>query len=167
MLQLQYWKEFWRLKVQSSYIELQLERTEDIDRSVKMVLALTSSASIGGWVIWKEFAPVWAAIIAVSQVLNAIRQYLPYKDRLRPLAGLLADLEDLVLQVEDKWLQIAAGSLTEEDIRKSLMDLRSKKMKSYKKHFPNSALPDNKGLLNRAESKTSDYFSHLYESKDQ
>jgi len=102
MLQQQYWKEFWRLKVHSSYIELQLERTENIDRSVKVVLAVTSSGSIGGWVIWKELALIWAGIIAVSQVLNAIRQYLPFKDRLRPLAGLLSDLEELVIHVEDK-----------------------------------------------------------------
>lgn len=162
MLQEQYWKEFWRLKVQAKYVDLHLARTDTLDRGVKVVLAVTSSGSIGGWVIWKDYAAVWATIIALSQVLNAVRQYLPYKDRLRSLSGLLVDLEDQVVQVEDKWLRIAAGELTDEDIRKALLDLRSKRTKSFNKHFSSSHLPERRPLLQKAEDDVAEYFSHLY-----
>lgn len=162
MLQEQFWKEFWRIKAQAKYVDLHLARTEMVDRAVKILLAVASSASIGGWVLWKDFALVWAAIIASSQVLNAIRQYLPYKDRLRSLAGLSIDLEELAIQVEDKWLRICAGELSDEEIRKALLDLRTKRMKFFNKNFQGTHLPERKFLLKQAEDSAAEYFSHLY-----
>jgi hypothetical protein len=159
-----YWKEFYRLKVHVTYLELQLERTETIDRSLKIFLAVTSSASIGGWVVWKELAPVWACAIAASQVLNAVRQYLPYKERLRCIAGLMNELEELVLTVEAKWLDIANGELTEAETRKALANLRLLRQKAFKKHFPDKTIPDDQSLFKAAEAKTQTYVNNFYSS---
>lgn len=161
-LQEHYWKEFYRLKVHTNFVELHLGRTEYIDRALKMLLAITSSASIGGWAIWKDYAIVWAFFIAMSQVVNAVSQYLPYKERLRSFAGLLSDLEELVVQVEDRWLQIAAGELTELEIRTALLDLRTRRMKSFKKYFPASTIPEESKLFAKAEAKALSYFENLY-----
>jgi len=162
LLQEQFWKEFWRLKVQAKYIDLHLARTETADRGLKIALAVTSSASIGSWALWKEYAFVWATAIAVSQVIAAVRPFLPYKDRLRSLAGLLGDLEEQAVQVEDKWLRISAGDLTEDEIRKALSDLRTKRNKAFNKHFPSTHLPERASLLRRAEDCVQSYFDHLY-----
>lgn len=162
MSQEHYWKEFYRLKVHVCLLELQLGRTEDIDRGVKIFLAVTSSASIGGWVIWKECALLWSVLIAGSQVVNAIRQYLPYKERLKKLSGLLNDLEELLVQVESRWLEIAAGEVQDPEIRKLLFDLRTRRMKAFKKHFPESTIPEDKKLFERAEDKALSYFQNFY-----
>lgn len=162
MSQQHYWKEFYRLKVHVTYLEMQLERTEAIDRGLKMLLAITSSASIGAWVIWKEYAVVWGFMIAVSQVINAVRQYLPYKERLRCIAGLMNELEELVLSVESKWLEIANGELTELETRKALLDLRTRRQKAFKKHFPDKVLPDDPAMFQRAQAKTQAYVTNFY-----
>ena len=162
MSQEHYWKEFYRLKVHVTYLELQLGRTEAIDRALKIFLAITSSASIGAWAIWKEYAAVWATAIAASQVVNAVRQYLPYKDRLRCIAGLMVELEELVLSVESKWLDIANGELTEVEIRKALSNLRLLRQKAFKKHFPDRVLPDDDALFQKAEAKTQTYVGNFY-----
>ena len=52
MVQEQYWKEIYQLKTHIGFVELQLERSEGIDRALKIVLAIASSSSIGAWVIW-------------------------------------------------------------------------------------------------------------------
>lgn len=162
MSQEHYWKEFYRLKVHVCYLELQLGTTESADRALKIFLAITSSASIGGWAIWKEYAIVWGTAIALSQVINAIRQYLPYKERLRALSGLLNDLEELQIQVESKWLDIGAGELNEGEIRKALNDLRVRRMKAFKKHFPDNTIPEDPKLFEKAEEKALAYFSNFY-----
>jgi hypothetical protein len=162
MSQEHYWKEFYRLKVHVTYLEMQLDRTESIDRALKMFLAITSSASIGAWVIWKEAAVVWAFLIATSQVINAIRQYLPYKERLRCIAGLMNELEELVLSVESKWLDISNGELTEAETRKALANLRLLRQKAFKKHFPDKVLPDDAKLFAKAELKTQAYVQNFY-----
>lgn len=90
-------------------------------------------------------------IIAASQVVNVIRGYLPYKERLKALSGLLGDLEELGPYVEMKWLEIAEGNLTEQEIAKCLSDVRSRKLKAVKKHFPSNVIPENQGFLEKAE----------------
>lgn len=59
MIQEHFWKEFYQLKVHVNYVELHLGRTEMIDRGVKMFLAVTSSGSIGAWVVWRDYAFLW------------------------------------------------------------------------------------------------------------
>jgi hypothetical protein len=157
-----YWKEFYRLKVHVNYLELQLERTESIDRGFKIFLAVSSSASIGAWAIWKQYAWVWGVVIAASQVLNAVRQFLPYKERLRCLAGLMTDLEELLLNVESKWLDISYGELTEIEIRKSLNSLRQFRQKAFNKHFPGKTLPDEPRLFQKAEMRADEYVKNFY-----
>ena len=162
MSQEHYWKEFHRLKVHVCLLELHLGKTEAIDRALKIFLAVTSSASIGGWVVWKDFAFMWSVLIAGSQVVNAVRQFLPYKERLRTCSGLLNDLEELLVHVESRWLDIAAGELSEAEIRKALLDLRTRRMKAFKKHFPESTIPDNPKLFAKAEAKAWAYFHNIY-----
>lgn len=162
MSQEHYWKEFYRLKVHVCYMELQLGSTESTDRALKIFLAITSSASIGGWAIWKDLASVWGAIIAASQVVNSTRQYFPYKERLRALSGLLNDLDELLIQVESRWLDISGGLLSEAEIRKALDDLRVRKLKAFKKYFPDNMIPDNGRLFQKAEEKALEYFDNFY-----
>src|SRR5690554_3221033 len=109
MVQSQYWKEIYQLKVHIAFIELLLERSERIDRGLKMFLAIASSSSIGAWVIWKQLSWVWAAIIACSQVVSAIAQYLPYRHRIKAYSSLLNELEEIMIQAEFKWHAIADG----------------------------------------------------------
>lgn len=162
MSQEHYWKEFYRLKVHVIYLELQLGRTESIDRGLKIFLAVTSSASIGAWAIWKELTVLWALLIAGSQVINAVRQYLPYKERLRCISDLINELEELVLTVEAKWLDISNGDLTDEEIRKALANLRTLRQRALKKHFPDKVLPQDDGLFGQAEDKAQTYFQTFY-----
>jgi len=157
-----YWKEFYRLKVHVIYVEQLLAETEIWDRCIKMFSAIASSASIGAWVVWKEYAFLWGTLIAASQVLNAIRQYLPYKDRLRCYAGLRSELEELLLGVEARWLEIANGECTEAAIRRSLADLRARRQKAFNKHLPNATVPENVKALAVAEERTSEYFQNFY-----
>ncbi len=162
MSQEHYWKEFYRLKVHVTYVECMLEKTEQWDRTIKIFSAVTSSASIGAWAIWKELGFLWGGIIAVSQILNAIRPYLPYKDRLRCYSGLLHELEEILLGVESKWLDIASGECSEAAIRKALADLRARRFKAFKKHLPNSTVPEDGKVFEKAEEKANSYFQNFY-----
>lgn len=166
MSQDHYWKEFYRLKVHINYVELMLSETEKKDRCIKIFFAIASSTSIGAWVIWKDYAFVWGGIIATSQVLSAIRPYLPYKERLRCYAALLIELEELQLSVESRWIEIANGKCTEETIRKSLSDLRQKRHLAFKKHLPNTTVPNDGPHFLEAERRAEAYFHNFYTSDE-
>lgn len=59
MVQEQYWKEIYQLKTHINFIELQLEKSENIDRGLNILLAIASSSSIGAWVIWTHLSWLW------------------------------------------------------------------------------------------------------------
>ena len=91
------------LKRDARYVDLCLARAEQIDRAIRAFLAIPASSSIGGWLIFQQYAIIWATVVAASQVLQAVKEYLPYKNRLKALAALSVDLNALSLVAEDQW----------------------------------------------------------------
>ena len=79
MYQQRYWKELYQLKVHTNYLELYLESSTNVDRGMNIFLAITSSSSICGWAVWQQYSFVWGAAIAASQLITAIKGFLPFK----------------------------------------------------------------------------------------
>jgi hypothetical protein len=161
MIQSQYWKEIYQLKVHIAFIELLLERSERVDRGLKIFLAVASSSSIGAWTIWTHLSWIWAAIIAGSQVINAIIQYLPYKSRIKTYSSLLNELEEIMIQGEFKWHAIADGRMTESEINEARFDIRSSKQKALKKYI-HTTIPTDTELQDIAENSAMSYFNTFY-----
>jgi hypothetical protein len=79
MPQSRYWQEMYDLKSHSFYIEKYHQATEQMDRTINSCLAVASSSSIGAWALWKDYAYIWAFIIAASQVVTTLKPFLPYR----------------------------------------------------------------------------------------
>jgi len=161
MTQEQYWKELHQLKTHIGFVELQLERAEERDRFLKIVLAIASSSSIGAWAIWNHLSWVWASIIAFSQVITAVTPFLPYKGRIKAYSALLSELEELMIQAEFRWHSISEGDLAPSEINKVRFTIRSAKQKSLKKHI-GTTIPTDDKLHEKAEAAASDYLTNFY-----
>lgn len=162
MAQERFWKELYQLKLHINYVEMHLCEAEKRDRCIKIFMALASSASIGAWVIWKDLSILWAAIIALSQVISAISPHLPFKERLKSYSAVLHELEEVFIQAESKWPEIASGKLNEEEINKARTTVRLQKHKILKKHLPSNVVPDDKDKAEKAETLALTYFSTFY-----
>jgi hypothetical protein len=159
-VQAQFWQDMVTLRRDARYVDLCLARTERIDRGLQAFLAITASSSIGGWVIFQQYAFVWAAIVASSQALQVVRSYLPYRNRLKGLASLSVDLNTLSLVAEDQWYKVSNGTgLYDDDIHDLRMALKKKKLAAVQKAFPIAGVPENKRLSKKAEAETAEYFS--------
>lgn len=161
MVQEQYWKELYQLKTHIGFIERSLEKSEGIDRLLKIILAIASSSSIGAWAIWNEHSWLWASIIALSQVISAVLPFLPYKSRIKAYSSLLHELEELMIQAEFKWHAISDGELTATEINKARFEVRTSKQKSLKKHIQ-TTIPTNGKLHEQAELSASEYLNNFY-----
>lgn len=157
MIQLHIWKQLYRMKTHAVYLELLLAKTETIDRGIKIFLALVSTGSIASWAVWKDAQFLWGFLIAASQVLNAIRPYLPYKERMKALSALARELDELAIHTEIKWLEVAAGELTDKEMRKLHADMLTKASSAAQKHFPNNSIPNNPALMQLAEATATKY----------
>lgn len=162
MAQERYWKELYQLKVHINYVEAHIHEAEKHDRHIKIFMAVASSASIGAWAIWRELSFLWGGIIALSQVLAAISPHLPYKTRLKTYSSVLHELEELFIQSEAKWYDIALGKHDDNEINKARTSLRLQKHKILKKHLPSSVIPDDTEKAGKAEELALNYFSTFY-----
>lgn len=161
MTQLQYWNEMHALKTHINFIELKLQQAETIDRRIKIFLAITSSSSIGGWVIWQEYSIFWAFLIATSQVITAILPHLPYAARIKQYSAVINDLSALMIRAEYKWNVIASGQLTDEQINDARFSVLTAKNKALARHI-RSTIPSDDKIHQKAESLSVDYFSLYY-----
>jgi hypothetical protein len=159
--QQQYWDTFATLKRDAAYINRYHSHVEGIDRSISMISAITSSASIAGWAIWQQLYYLWAVVIAGSQVLIAVKAYLPYKGRLQALAALGPELDLLALEAEDGWFKVSRGLLSEQEIHARTMDMKRKSQKAAASAFKGMSLPDNSKLLTMADGEASAYMTSI------
>jgi len=127
-----------------------------------MFLAITSSGSIAGWVIWRDLSFIWGAAIALSQVINAIKIYLPYSKRLKSLQGITNDLESLFLSMENGWFNVSEGKLTDEETHKLHMRYKEKRRQIIQKHLGAAPLPDNNKMMEEAKKNAASYFNNFY-----
>ncbi|MBM4864706.1 hypothetical protein HYO48_22065 [Vibrio parahaemolyticus] len=162
MYQEKYWREMDQLKVHVLYLESYLEKTINIDRAINIFLAIASSGSIAGWVIWQPLSFVWGAIIALSQAINAVKPYLPYAKRLKSLQSASNELESVFISMEGLWFKVSEGELTAEQVHSLQMKYKEKIRQISQKHFGSSTLPENKKLLSKAQATAKIYFDNFY-----
>jgi hypothetical protein len=161
-IQAQYWNEIVQLKAHVYYLGYHCRSADRWDFWVKVILAFSSSSSIAGWALWNDYSFVWAAIIAVSQVINAIKQLLPFEKRRKALTQVGHELSNLFTKAETDWYYVANGSLTEEDIHLKRMSLQKEKMDCVHRLLSDIMLPAAKLLEDKAAKDASDYFQNVY-----
>jgi hypothetical protein len=162
-----YWQEFLDLKRDAFYMEFYHAATERTDRLISGFTALTSSSAVAGWVLWRESISVlglsislnfvWMFLIMLAQVINAVKDHLPYKKRLLSLSTLSNDLSSLALVMENDWYKVSRGLLTEEEINDLHMGMKRQILNATVKSFPDISLPHSKALLARADADTRSY----------
>lgn len=168
MYQVQYWVELQNLRAHVLYLELYQIRSESMERCISIVLAVASSGSIAGWIIWKEYAFAWGLFIALSQVISVVYRYLPFKARIQPLSTAAVELSILADEAERGWFDVAQGTLTEREINDARFAIRKKKSTIMAAAFKGMVLPENAGVMKKAESQMHLYFStHYPESSDE
>ena len=167
-MQYRYWVELQTLKAHAFYLELYQLHCEHIERWISGILALASSSSIAGWVIWKEHAFVWACFIMASQVISTLYRYLPFKARIKPLGAAGVELAILANAAEKGWYEISTGNVPEEEINKKMFALRDKSSAILKSAFGVMVIPENEKLLAKAEKQMHKHFkSHYPELQDE
>lgn len=157
-----YWTEFVNLKRDTIYFARYREQTHEIDWSIDVFKAIASSGSIGAWVVWRDLSFLWGAIIAASQVFSVLKEFLPYKRRLKSLHDMVPEFEALTITAEQDWVRIEGGKLTEEEINEAYFNLKRASMKIKNTHFANTVLPERLKLVVAADLATKAYIETFY-----
>jgi len=157
-----YFRELFQLKVQCEYVRRYRDVLSAWVTRFAILRAVASSGSIAGWVIWREYAFVWAAIIAASQLADALTDAIPYTARQKSANALLADLDALFIEALFEWEGVFSAKFTNEEITERRRKLMQLQHELDKKHFPTGDLPSRSDLLALAEQDTITYLESMF-----
>jgi hypothetical protein len=162
MYQQRYWNQLKELKVHVFYLQNYAVSSGRFEQVVNVVLAIASSSSIGAWIIWKEYQLVWASIIAISQVITAVKPILPFKKRLEAVSNLGDRIAEISLEAEKDWFFVAEGKWTEQEIHEKCIALKQDALEAERKFLKGMILPKSSSALSKAEREADLYLSVTY-----
>lgn len=159
--QFHYWAEFQHLVLSIFYTRNYRYHLAKWLARAAVLRAVTSSVSIGSWVIWRQYGIIWGALIATSQVAEAVQRVLPYEKRRVALSKWCISLTRLMVLAQRDWESIYAGRCTETQIADLTHKLRDRIQKAEEKHAP-QGLPKNQTLHDQAEAEMAHFFETRY-----
>lgn len=157
-VQLLYWNKMYRYKYIFCYLSLWLSDIVKLDRAVRIVCAVGSSAAIAAWARWNDFAFVWGLVIAITQVISVIAEFMPYKKRIGELSNMLAQLSAFYIEVEKLWYDVSMGNMNFDEINELTYRYEDKWNSIDSKFFTDDVLPINLKKKEAAEKAAEDYF---------
>ena len=160
MYQQRFWNQFFLLRYRIEFYRLYLTHCRRVNLGIKIFLKLTSTSGIAGWLVWGELGVLWAVLIGASQVIEAIKQYLPYEKNVPPLKAVIAALENLFIESDLVWYNVAESELTEKEIHQAMVKIKSSNIKLEEKFLTNIEVPHYKRFINKAEITSDTYFSN-------
>ena len=159
-----YWKRMINLKYQIYYLDEYTDVSHKWDNIINIITGIASASSIGVWALWKDpkYVWIWSTIIAMSQVINAIKIYLPFSKRIKFLPKISSELSEIYNEYDYLWFKVSNGSLTDDKINDELKKLIAKEDKISNKYLIENHLPDKPELITKAFIKTEEYCNTNY-----
>jgi hypothetical protein len=161
-MQEKYWNYMVQVKSSVYYLDIYAEQSYKWDRRINVYSAIASSSSIAAWAIWKDWSYVWAIIIAISQVMTAIKVYFPFSARLKLLRPFLEEMKVLYIRMEYDWYKVAEGELTENEINSLLFSYKKEYFDIEGKYLKEEVLLENSKYMSEADHKTNQYFQNNF-----
>jgi hypothetical protein len=156
-----YWAQMIELKVAACYIRRYRDYLGKRVTALGTLRAIASSGSIAAWALWKEYAFVWGAIIAASQVADALRDVFPFTKKHKAASAHTIALGGIFIDAQLEWENIFSGRYTDDQI----MNRRHKLMKvqhdAERMSFPDG-LATRDDLFAQAQQEAKDYFTATY-----
>lgn len=112
------YKEFWIAEKAKEY--------KKKERNINIFLAVTSASSISSWVIWKEYAFIWASIIAISQLIQVIKPLFPFNSYIQELQNKEVLLGSINLELEKLWYKLQYDKITEKAMEREFFKIKEK-----------------------------------------
>ena len=156
-----FWRELVQLKIDAEYIQRYRDRLTRYLTWVDVARAVVSVGALGSWIAGLGYPQLWAGIIVVSQVGEAVLGKLPLSARQKGLVTFGNALDAIFIDALFEWESIDAEPMKAPEITRrwhTLMRVRHEaEMKSI-----GDGLPFDRRLFRLAEQAAESYFKTNY-----
>src|SRR5258708_18987847 len=109
-----YWAQMIELKVAACYIRRYRDYLGKRMTALGTLRAIASSGIIAAWALWKEYAFVWGAIIAASQVADALTAWVPFTKKHKAASAHTVMLGSIFIDAQLEGENIFSGRYTDD-----------------------------------------------------
>jgi hypothetical protein len=157
-----YWNQMIELKVESAYTRRYRDALAKWVTGLAMVKAVASSGSIGAWAVWTEYAFIWGAIIAASQVADALKDVFPFARTHKSASEHTVALGSIFIDAQLEWESVFSGRYTDEQITNRRHKLMKLQHDAELHNFPNG-IATREVLFREAQAEAERYFESIYD----
>ena len=156
-----YWVMMTQKKFAELYLGYHLHRNVEIERWINIVLAVISTGSLAGLFLTEKYRIVLTVILALAQIFTAAKPYLPYEKRVKELEKGIPPLRLVYMEIEENWLDISKGNLTDEEINNLYYRLIKKWDSIDQEILSGDVLPRKQKFVEAADAEKNKYFENL------
>ena len=153
-------EEFWRQYNQClfayKYNSMKRNEYKVTNYAITFTMSTITALSAVGWGITDKYATIWAAIIFVSQLVNALKDQLSLSERTWALEQYLKSNAKDLAKFANEWRQIMLAELSEKDIRVILEEHEALWSDNEVEYLLKFDFKDSKRLINKASRRTDD-----------
>ena len=142
-------------------MSLKVKELRTYDTSLNVVLAIASSGSIASWTIWDEYAIYWGGLIALSQLITALKPIFPFHKHVHTLNHRCYKQELLFLELIEMWQNLNDKSENESTIKTRLSYL-TKQINENEFFDDDEGFEFSKRMQDKAQSMTEDILVTKY-----
>lgn len=163
-----YWYLLEDTKYHERYCYYQLKQTTKIVSVLNFFQAFVSCGSVSAWALWDKLDFLWAILIAISQLLTALKSHISFYKRKENLQKAYIQLLDLYQNIEQDWLSQCLSIADKNKIDENLCNTIEAiyiKYNSKLQEIINSDIDDipnpNESFEIAAKSETKSYLKNL------
>lgn len=159
-----YFQHLLNIKFHELYGSIYQDYSFKWDNVINWVTALASSSSVAAWAIWnnENLKIVWLCIIALSNIINAVRPLLPYKKRVNSLASYTSLLRSIYNEYDYHWFKISQGEYSEDEVNDLLLKMREQNRKADDEYILNNYFPIKGHISKKANMRIERYVKIHY-----
>ncbi len=124
--------------------------------------AVASCGSIAAWAVWKQYSFAWGAIIAASQLVDALKDVFPFSKNHKAASEYASALSSLFIDAQLEWDAICTHSYSDKEIMHRLHALRKLQFEAEKRSFP-EGVATKINLQKRADQDAKRYLTSTYD----
>lgn len=151
-----------QVKFDIEYYKLFYQKYTNIERGIGIVFAAVSTGSLAGFFACETGKSVYAVILVVIQVANAVKPYLPFANRAKELDRLLIKMEYLFAEIENGWSDIEKDKLDEQQMQSMINTFKKRRTELQMEYLPDDILPTDEKITQKADKNANEYLKINY-----
>lgn len=161
-----YWAMYTELKHKERYYWHYQIHVKRLNAAISAFCIIVSASSIAGWGIWSQIPLLWGVILAIAQIIQAVKPLFPFNQQISSLNFLLPTLTKCMIEIDREWDEVNLLNSEDENFSANVSQMIHNRYDEFysltSQYIGNTYFPLNNHCDKNAEKDCINYFSHNY-----